>query len=63
MIVTGFKVGDLVMKRDPKNWYVGMFGVVIEAINDKCAGVRWSNGESYLYLNHNLNLAAKANEV
>ena len=50
MIATGFKVGDLVMKRDPKNWYVGMFGVVIEAINDKCACVRWSNGESYLYL-------------
>ena len=63
MIVTGFKVGDLVTKRNAKNWYMGMFGVVVEVPSDKCACVRWSNGESYLYLNHNLILAAKANEV
>ena len=62
MIATGFKVGDLVMKRDPKNWYVGMFGVVIEAINDECACVRWSNGETFLYLNKQIVLVGK-NEV
>tara|TARA_R110002020_G_scaffold275605_2_gene490845 strand:+ start:330 stop:521 length:192 start_codon:yes stop_codon:yes gene_type:complete len=63
MIVTGFKVGDLVVKRNAKKWYIGMLGLVIESPTDKCACVRWSNGDMYLYLNSDLILAAKANEV
>jgi hypothetical protein len=60
MTVTGFKVGDLVTKRDPKNWYVGMLGVVIEIPSPKCSYIVWVDGESFLYLNSSLE---QVNEV
>ena len=62
MIVTDFKVGDLVTKRDAKKWYKGMFGIITGIPSKTSACVTWSNGETFLYLNRQIVLVGK-NEV
>ena len=62
MTATGFKVGDLVMKRNPKKWYVGMLGIITETPSNNCSSVTWSNGDTFLYLNRKIVLVGE-NEV
>ena len=57
------KVGDLVKKKNPKKWYIGMFGVVTETPSHNSSCVTWSNSQTYLYLNHDLILISKYAEL
>ena len=62
MTATGFKVGDLVMKRNPKKLYVGILGIITETPSNNCSSVTWSNGDTFLYLNRKIVLVGE-NEV
>ena len=62
MIVTDFKVGDLVTKRDAKKWYKGLFGIITGLPSENSSCVTWINGDTFLYLNKQIVLVGK-NEV
>ena len=57
------KVGDMVLKKNAMKWYVGMFGVVTETPSHNSSCVTWSNGQTYLYLNHDLILISQCSEL